>query len=137
MTVESPGDTIIYRSRLNAKIHRNFEVFSATDFLARITNHIPDKGCQMVRYYGWYSNKMRGQRERQAAALPNLQPAVSSLQPASAPGRRIIRIPPPSAKRVPSKKWRDLILKVWHSDPMSCPCCITDYLWRWSFAVRN
>jgi hypothetical protein len=24
-----------------------------------ITQHIPDKGAQMVRYYGWYSNKMR------------------------------------------------------------------------------
>jgi hypothetical protein len=25
---------------------------------------IPDKGAQMVRYYGWYSNKMRGVRHR-------------------------------------------------------------------------
>ena len=37
MTLESPTDTVIYRSRLNAKINRNFEVFSATDFLAAIT----------------------------------------------------------------------------------------------------
>lgn len=27
--------------------------------LAAITQHIPEKGAQMVRYYGWYSNKMR------------------------------------------------------------------------------
>ena len=27
-----------------------------------ITPHIPHKGAQMVRYYGWYSNKMRGVR---------------------------------------------------------------------------
>ena len=44
-------DIVIYRSRLNAKINRNFEVFSAA-FLAAITQHIPDKGAQMVRYYG-------------------------------------------------------------------------------------
>ncbi|MEI6785663.1 MAG: transposase, partial [Verrucomicrobiota bacterium] len=62
MTLESPTDRVIYRSRLNAKINRNFEVFTATDFLAAITQHIPDKGAQMVRYYGWYSNKMRGVR---------------------------------------------------------------------------
>ena len=37
-----------------AGINRNFEVISATDFLAAITQHIPDKGAQMVRYYGWY-----------------------------------------------------------------------------------
>jgi hypothetical protein len=64
MTLESPGDIVIYRSRLNAKINRNFEVFTPTDFLAAITQHIPDKGAQMVRYYGWYSNKMRGVRQR-------------------------------------------------------------------------
>ena len=50
MTLESPGDIVIYRSRLNAKINRKFEVFSATDFLAAITQHFPDKGAQMVRY---------------------------------------------------------------------------------------
>jgi hypothetical protein len=41
MTLESPTDMVIYRSRLNAKINRNFEVFTATDFLAAITQHIP------------------------------------------------------------------------------------------------
>ena len=44
MTLESPTDIVIYRSRLNAKINRNFEVFSPTDFLAAITQHIPDPG---------------------------------------------------------------------------------------------
>ena len=42
ITMEQPGDIVIYRSRLNAKINRNFEVFTATDFLAAITQHIPD-----------------------------------------------------------------------------------------------
>jgi hypothetical protein len=41
--------TVIYCSRLNPKISRNFEVFTSTDFLAAITQHIPDKGAQMVR----------------------------------------------------------------------------------------
>ena len=34
MTFESPLDMVIYRSLLNAKINRNFEVFTATEFLA-------------------------------------------------------------------------------------------------------
>jgi hypothetical protein len=46
MTLESPTDLVIYRSRLNAKINRNFEVFTPIDFLAAITQHIPDKGAQ-------------------------------------------------------------------------------------------
>ena len=49
MTLESPTDMVIYRSRLNAKINRNFEVFSPAGFLAAITQHIPGKGAQMVR----------------------------------------------------------------------------------------
>jgi len=39
MTMESPTDTLIYRSKLNPKINRNFEVFTPTDFLAAITQH--------------------------------------------------------------------------------------------------
>jgi len=46
---ESPTDLVIYRSRLNARINRNFEVFSPAGFLAAITQHIPDKGAHMVR----------------------------------------------------------------------------------------
>jgi hypothetical protein len=110
MTMEFPTDTVIYRSRLNPKINRNFEVFTATDFLATITQHIPDKGAQMIRYYGWYSNKMRGQRHRAENAGEPAEP----LRPPSTP-------PPPA--KLPSKKWRDVIQKVWHTDPLICPHC--------------
>jgi hypothetical protein len=106
MTLESPTDMVIYRSRLNAKINRNFEVFTATDFLAAITQHIPDKGAQMVRYYGWYSNKLRGVRHR--GLPPELVPHHPGLSP-----------PPPI--KLPSKRWRDLILRVWRVDRLRCP----------------
>ena len=110
ITLESPTDTVIYRSKLNPKNNRNFEVFTPTDFLAAITQHIPDKGAQMVRYYGWYSNKMRGQRHR----AQNGGAASTPLRPPSTP-------PPPA--KLPFKKWRDLILQVWHTDPLICPQC--------------
>jgi hypothetical protein len=77
--ISDPGDTVIYHSRLNAKINRNFEVFTAADFLAAITQHIPDEGAQMVRYYGWYSNKMRGALQRW------LPPAVDPHRPGVSP----------------------------------------------------
>ena len=48
----NPDGSIIYRSGLNPKIQRNFEVFSPCDFIAAITQHIPDKSFQLVRYYG-------------------------------------------------------------------------------------
>jgi hypothetical protein len=43
---------------------RNFQVFSALDFLAEVTQHIPDKGEHLVRYYGWYSHRQRGMRAK-------------------------------------------------------------------------
>jgi hypothetical protein len=35
-------------------------VFAPLDFLAEITQHIPDAGEHLIRYYGWYSNKSPG-----------------------------------------------------------------------------
>ncbi len=63
----APDGTIIYRSGMNPKINANFRIFTPLDFIAAITSHIPDKSFQLVRYYGWYSNKMRGQRDKHAA----------------------------------------------------------------------
>ena len=47
---------------------RNFQVFSALDFLAELTQHFPNKGEHLVRYYGWYSHRQRGMRARNLAA---------------------------------------------------------------------
>ena len=41
---------------------RNFQVFRALDFLAELTQHIPEKDEQLVRYYGRYSHRRRGLR---------------------------------------------------------------------------
>ena len=43
---------------------KNFEIFSALDYIAAITQHIPEQSFQLVRYYGWYSNRMRGDRKK-------------------------------------------------------------------------
>ncbi|MGI5880653.1 MAG: hypothetical protein ACOX6L_08680 [Syntrophomonadaceae bacterium] len=32
--------------------------------MARLVTHIPNKGEQLVRYYGYYSNKSRGMRKK-------------------------------------------------------------------------
>ena len=119
MTLESPTDTIIYRSRLNPKINRNFEVFDPVDFLAVLSQHIPDKGAQMIRYYGLYSNKMRGCARKGTGASHaggHLRSQFSELKSLS-PGS-----PPPPLK-LPSRKWRDLIRQAWHVDPLQCPVC--------------
>ena len=104
---------VIYRSGMNPKINRNFEIFTPCDFIAAITQHIPDKNFQLVRYIGWYSNKMRGQRDKRAA------------EEAKAAGKavEVIDVSEHQPRRIPSAKWRELIKRVWESDPLLCPKC--------------
>jgi hypothetical protein len=59
---------VIYRS----KDDKTVKTFNALDWLAQLITHIPDKGEQMCRYYGYYSNKSRGLRKKidQADEVP-------------------------------------------------------------------
>ena len=51
---------VVYESK-DGKTSKTFE---ALDWLAQLVTHIPNKGEQMVRYYGFYSNKSRGLRKK-------------------------------------------------------------------------
>ena len=110
---------------MNAKIKRNFQVFSACDFIAAITQHIPDKRFQMVRYYGWYSNKMRGQRRKRAeeAACESAAAAQQGCGALASAAVEIIEHRAIRPRRIPSRSWRELIKKVWEVDPLLCPTC--------------
>ena len=109
MTYIAPSSRVIYQSRLNPATRRNFEVFTATDFLAAITQHIPEKGAQTVKYYGYYSNKARGHRAKAVgrAGPPDQPPTAESAIP----------------KKISSRTWRELIKKAWDVDPLLCPKC--------------
>ena len=61
----------------------------------------------MVRYYGWYSNKLRGIGNKQGAERV-------SHKPVAEPGKdiEIIDVSDYQPPRIPSKSWRQLIKKV-------------------------
>jgi hypothetical protein len=80
-----------------------------------ITQHIPDKSFQLVRYYGWYSNKMRGQRKKSDEEEKDAEEVDEGVE--------VIDVSEHQTRRIPSKKWRDLIKKVWEADPLICPTC--------------
>jgi hypothetical protein len=52
---------VLYRSKDGKKEN----VFDALEWLAAMCSHVPNKGDQMVRYYGYYSNFRRGNRKKQ------------------------------------------------------------------------
>jgi hypothetical protein len=116
------GDKILYRAShanclpfpisgdktLMAGIPRNFEVFEPLDFLAAVTQHIPDKGDHTINYFGWYSNKTRGM---QLKKMPGAQQAAGMDEP-DTPYRRKLRM-----------TWAALIKAVYEEDPLKCPKC--------------
>ena len=69
----------------------------------------------MVRYYGWYSNKMRGQRRKRAEEAQEeaaRESAATAQQGCGAKGNAAIEIIehlPLKPRRIPSRSWRELI----------------------------
>lgn len=97
-------------------VARNYQLFEPLDFLAELTQHIPDKGEHPIRYYGCYSNKSRGRRAKCAAACP---PAPGVRSDPDAPERPAIAKP----ARPDRRRWAALIKHVYQADPLRCPQC--------------
>jgi len=102
LTYINETGTVIYRSKMSHGNNnkKNFEVYTAEEFIAAIAQHIPEKSFQMVRYYGWYSNKSRGIRKKQGAER-------SSDEPVAKPDKdiEIIDVSDYQPPRIPSKSW--------------------------------
>ena len=111
MTYDAATGTVIYRSKMHAGLKRNFQVMPGAAWLELLCKHIPDRYEHLVRYVGWYSNRVRGERAKKAfpqagAALP-----APGEEPATAFAAR--------AKAA----WARLIRKVYEANPLECPKC--------------
>jgi len=91
-------------------------VLDPLDFLAEFTQHIPPKGSQLIRYYGFYSNKARGMRRKAAevAEQPGAAATNSPLLAGEGQGVRAARC---------SQSWAMLIKRVYEIAPLCCPKC--------------
>lgn len=111
---------VLYQSTMShGSNKKNFEIFTAEEFIAAITQHIPDKSFQMVRYYGWYSSRSRGERIKAGLLRPGDESATSEVNSEVI----VLDVSEHQPRRVPSKTWRELIKKTWEVDPLSCPRC--------------
>ena len=96
---------VIYRAlRSNPSIGANFVALDPLEWLARITDHIPDPGRHRTLFYAHYANRARGARAREKKLL-------------EAPGAE------ESSTRRCSPSWARLISKVYHADPLTCRRC--------------
>ena len=79
MTYILEDSKVVYR----AKDGKEEKVFDVLEWLAAMCSHVPNKGEQMVRYYGYYSNVARGKRKKsdQDELIPSiLQPDGTSKE---------------------------------------------------------
>ena len=103
--LEDGKSKIIYESKRT----RKKEVFEGRDFLAKLTTHIPNKGEQLVRYYGYYSNKARGIRKKKDVEID--EDEEKEHKRISIGRKRFL------------KSWARLIKKVYNVDPLVCSKC--------------
>ena len=74
---------------------------------SNLTTHIPNKGEQLIRYYGYCSNVSRGKRKKEK---PVDKTEISEIDA------------PPVSKEL-KKRWSYFIRKVYETDPLICPKC--------------
>ena len=112
-----PSGKIFYKSKLTyGKHERNFGIFAAEEFIATITQHILEKSFQLVRYYGWYSNRARGDRVKRSRKASTDQADASHAV-------ELLDVSESKSRKIPSRTWRECIKKVRAVDPLACPKC--------------
>ena len=99
--IDSVRGNITYRGK------RDIYNFHPLTFLAQLSLHIANHGEQMVRYYGWYSNKKRGMRKKEG--MLNKPVAISEDLT--------------DYQKLCRKRWAVLIRKIYEVDPLICPKC--------------
>jgi hypothetical protein len=122
--------TVRYTSDFNPAIGDSTKVWNVRDFIADATLFIPPQGVRFIRFFGLYSSRSRWRWPdwehiaRHAPAGWKKTHEGSQTEPS----------PQPSCPSVPQSccrsAWARLIAKVYEVDPLACPKCSADYLWR-------
>ncbi|MDD4862299.1 MAG: transposase [Smithellaceae bacterium] len=102
MTYLDKEGTVVY----TAKDKKTNKSFPALEWLASMCSHIPNRGEQMVRYYGYYSNVARGKRKQKGT--DDVIPCMTE---------------PDGDMKALRKGWARLIQKIYEVDPLICPKC--------------
>jgi hypothetical protein len=94
---------VLYRSKMDPRLGRNFEAMDPLEWLARMADHIPDAGKHRTHFYGFYASRVRASRRETETSDVPAEPAP--------------------AKRRCSPSWARLISKVYQADPLVCKGC--------------
>jgi diaminopimelate decarboxylase len=114
--VRSNG-TVIYKTKYNEYFKKNIKLFSAADFIAELTMHIPPKHKHLIRYYGLYSSRTKGKANEDGSFTK------FGYKPNAAEDVKHERSPEGNTETASNKasrqSWARLIQKVYEIDPWS------------------
>jgi len=91
---------VIYESKYDKEVMES----EPLEWMAALIYHIPDRGAQMVHYYGYYSNATRGRLKKEDS-----QPEYHIIEDNSPTGLK--------------RPWARLIQKIYEVDPLLRPVC--------------
>jgi hypothetical protein len=111
LTYDAAAQAVAYRSDKTEGPTAGSETVEPLEFLARVLCHIPDKGQVTTRYSGWYANRPRGARRREAERAAGVSVAV------------VVAPAVPLALREARRRWADLLRLIYEVDPLVCGRC--------------
>jgi len=146
LSYDGPNGTVDYRPKASPShplLADDAPHQDPLEVLAALTDHVPNKGQQLVRYLGWYSNKSRGLRNKatpaaSGSAVENISVAMDAAGPTAksistaeygaVPLENPLPIAAQEAEDAPYRKacrrtWARLIEKVYLVSPLVCPKC--------------
>ena len=88
MTYLPDTGMVLYRSHMHQGLKRNFQLMPGAQWLELLCRHIPNRFEHLVRYIGWYSTRVRGERARKAGPGAAVQAPEDGQVIAARPGRR-------------------------------------------------
>jgi DNA-directed RNA polymerase subunit RPC12/RpoP len=116
-------DTVSWKSSPSGYFKGRQRHFSALDFIAQVTLHIPPRGRHLVRRYGLYSSRRRGTWKDRPALSRRAPQHWYGRQAAGAPAHTDARHDQEVSGLSCRKAWARLLAKVYELDMMACPNC--------------
>jgi len=107
---------------IHATLKRNFQIMPGATWLKFLLQQVPDRGEHLVRYYGWYSNRSRGDHMRNEGSESS---RTARDDETDAAGRFDSDPDNQDSKYIKDVRsaWARLIKKVYEVDPLICPHC--------------
>jgi hypothetical protein len=98
---------LLYEPNSGQAIEDDHPFVHPLEFLARVLIHIPEPNKHLVRFFGAYANRIRATYRPDDSALA--EPSGETNEP--------------TPRRTLSRRWAELIYRVYEIDPLDCPRC--------------